>query len=136
MNGIEMAEKAGTRVGGELGGGYFDLRTPLGVGRYFAFATPFVSDPAMRSNVLGTIDLDDSIDAGSVNAALRANGIDPPSLPIVLQFNKQDVDGALAAFSASVAIDATNADAHYHMGILHQSKDELRAAEAAAACSP
>ena len=39
------------------------------------FATPFVSDVAMRSNVVGTIDLDDSIDAGSVNAALRANGI-------------------------------------------------------------
>ena len=29
----------------------------------------------MRSNVVGTIDLDDSIDAGAVNAALRANGI-------------------------------------------------------------
>jgi phosphoserine aminotransferase len=40
-----------------------------------SFATPFVGDPAMRSNVVGTIDLDDSIDAGSVNAALRANGI-------------------------------------------------------------
>jgi len=40
-----------------------------------AFATPFVTDPAMRSSVVGTIDLDDSIDAGSVNAALRANGI-------------------------------------------------------------
>ena len=39
------------------------------------YATPFVSDPAMRSNVVGTIDLDDSIDAGSVNAALRSNGI-------------------------------------------------------------
>jgi phosphoserine aminotransferase len=39
------------------------------------FATPFVADPAMRSNVVGTIDLDDAIDAASVNAALRANGI-------------------------------------------------------------
>ena len=39
------------------------------------FATPFVGDPAMRSNVVGTIDLDDSIDATSVNAALRANGV-------------------------------------------------------------
>jgi phosphoserine aminotransferase len=40
-----------------------------------AFATPFVSDPAKRSNVVGTIDLDDSIDATEVSAALRANGI-------------------------------------------------------------
>jgi phosphoserine aminotransferase len=40
-----------------------------------AFATPFVSDPAKRSNVVGTIDLDDSIDATGVSAALRANGI-------------------------------------------------------------
>jgi phosphoserine aminotransferase len=39
------------------------------------FATPFVDDPAKRSNVVGTIDLDDSIDASAVNAALRANGI-------------------------------------------------------------
>jgi phosphoserine aminotransferase len=34
-----------------------------------------VSDPAKRSNVVGTIDLDDSIDATEVSAALRANGI-------------------------------------------------------------
>ncbi len=39
------------------------------------FATPFVDDPAKRSNVVGTIDLDDSIDATAVNQALRANGI-------------------------------------------------------------
>jgi hypothetical protein len=32
-------------IGDELGGGYFDLQTPLGVGRYFAFATPFVVAP-------------------------------------------------------------------------------------------
>jgi len=36
---------------------------------------PFVVDPAKRSNVVGTIDLDDRIDAHDVNAALRANGI-------------------------------------------------------------
>ena len=40
-----------------------------------SWATPFVADPAMRSNVVGTIDLDDGIDATAVNAALRANGI-------------------------------------------------------------
>lgn len=39
------------------------------------WATPFVTDPAQRSNVVGTIDLDDTIDAGDVCSALRANGI-------------------------------------------------------------
>jgi phosphoserine aminotransferase len=39
------------------------------------WATPFVADPAMRSNVVGTIDLDPSIDADAVCAVLRANGI-------------------------------------------------------------
>ncbi len=31
------------------------------------WASPFVADPSMRSNVVGTIDLDDSIDATTVN---------------------------------------------------------------------
>ena len=39
------------------------------------WATPFVTDPAKRSNVVGTVDLDDSINATDVNTALRANGI-------------------------------------------------------------
>ena len=39
------------------------------------WATPFVADPAQRSNVVGTIDLDDSIDANDVCTALRANGV-------------------------------------------------------------
>ena len=39
------------------------------------YATPYVTDPALRSNVVGTIDLDDSIDAAAVAKALRANGI-------------------------------------------------------------
>jgi phosphoserine aminotransferase len=38
-------------------------------------ATPFVTDPAKRSQVVGTIDFDDSIDAAAVAKALRANGI-------------------------------------------------------------
>lgn len=38
------------------------------------FATPFVTDPAMRSNVVSTIDLD-GVDANEVCAALRANGV-------------------------------------------------------------
>jgi phosphoserine aminotransferase len=38
-------------------------------------ATPFVSDPAKRSLVVGTIDFDESVDAAAVAATLRANGI-------------------------------------------------------------
>ena len=38
-------------------------------------ATPFVSDPAIRSSVVGTIDFDDVVDASAVAAVLRANGI-------------------------------------------------------------
>ena len=39
------------------------------------WATPFVADPAKRSAVVGTIDLDPSVSADDVCAALRANGI-------------------------------------------------------------
>jgi phosphoserine aminotransferase len=39
------------------------------------WATPFVSDPAKRSTVVGTIDLEAQIDVAKLNAALRANGI-------------------------------------------------------------
>jgi phosphoserine aminotransferase len=39
------------------------------------FATPFVTDPAKRSLVVGTVDFDDSVDAAALAAALRANGI-------------------------------------------------------------
>jgi phosphoserine aminotransferase len=39
------------------------------------FATPFVTDPAKRSLVVGTIDFDDTIDAAAIAATLRANGI-------------------------------------------------------------
>jgi phosphoserine aminotransferase len=40
-----------------------------------SYATPFVADPVLRSPVVGTIDLDDSVDAAAVAATLRANGI-------------------------------------------------------------
>jgi len=40
-----------------------------------AVATPFVADPAHRSNVVVTIDFDDSIDAAAISKALRANGV-------------------------------------------------------------
>jgi phosphoserine aminotransferase len=39
------------------------------------YATPFVADPALRSNVVATIDLDDSVEATTVSAVLRANDI-------------------------------------------------------------
>ncbi|BDZ42673.1 hypothetical protein GCM10025865_19720 [Paraoerskovia sediminicola] len=39
------------------------------------WATPFVAEPAERSTVVGTIDLDDAIDAERVVATLRANGV-------------------------------------------------------------
>ena len=38
-------------------------------------ASPFVTDPAMRSHVVATIDFDDSVDAATVAAVLRDNGI-------------------------------------------------------------
>ena len=40
-----------------------------------AIATPFVTDPAKRSKVVATIDIDDSIDATDITKVLRANGI-------------------------------------------------------------
>ncbi|MEG3614338.1 phosphoserine transaminase [Isoptericola haloaureus] len=39
------------------------------------WATPFVADPAERSTVVGTIDLDETIDASAVVGHLRANGV-------------------------------------------------------------
>jgi phosphoserine aminotransferase len=39
------------------------------------YATPFVSDPAKRSLVVGTIDFADDVDAAQIAATLRANGI-------------------------------------------------------------
>lgn len=40
-----------------------------------SFATPFVTDPALRSQVVGTIDFSDAVDAATVAKVLRANGI-------------------------------------------------------------
>jgi phosphoserine aminotransferase len=40
-----------------------------------AHASPFVADPAKRSQVVGTIDFDDAVDAAALAAVLRANGI-------------------------------------------------------------
>ncbi len=40
-----------------------------------SYATPFVQDPALRSQVVGTIDLDASVDAATVSRVLRAHGV-------------------------------------------------------------
>ncbi|WP_223775288.1 phosphoserine transaminase [Streptomyces sp. 135] len=50
-------------------------RTLYGWAEESKYATPFVTDPAKRSQVIGTIDFADEIDAAAVAKALRANGI-------------------------------------------------------------
>jgi len=40
-----------------------------------AVATPFVADPAHRSQVVVTIDFDEAVDASAISKTLRANGI-------------------------------------------------------------
>ena len=40
-----------------------------------AYTTPFVADPKLRSQVVGTIDFNDDVDAAAVAKVLRANGI-------------------------------------------------------------
>lgn len=40
-----------------------------------SYTSPFVTDPAMRSNVVATINFDDGIDALEIAKVLRANGI-------------------------------------------------------------
>ncbi|MGN6332740.1 MAG: phosphoserine transaminase [Motilibacteraceae bacterium] len=56
-------------------------RTAESAGRLYTwaeksdYATPFVTDPALRSHVVGTIDLADSVDAAAVAKVLRSNGI-------------------------------------------------------------
>jgi phosphoserine aminotransferase len=67
-----------------LGNGGLDWcveRTADSSGRLYSwaegtdFATPFVADPAKRSQVVGTIDFADGVDAAAIAKALRANGI-------------------------------------------------------------
>jgi phosphoserine aminotransferase len=40
-----------------------------------SFTTPFVTDPSLRSQVVGTIDFTDEVDAAAVAKVLRANGV-------------------------------------------------------------
>jgi phosphoserine aminotransferase len=56
-------------------------RTADSAGRLYAwaeqseYATPFVREPAHRSQVVGTVDLDEAVDAAAVARVLRDNGI-------------------------------------------------------------
>lgn len=50
-------------------------RTLYGWAEASEHATPFVTDPAKRSQVIGTIDFSDEVDAAAVARILRANGI-------------------------------------------------------------
>ncbi len=43
--------------------------------RASGYATPFVADPALRSDVVVTVDLDPAVDAAAVRAVLRAHGV-------------------------------------------------------------
>ena len=40
-----------------------------------SYTTPFVKDPDLRSQVVGTVDFTDDVDAAAVAATLRANGV-------------------------------------------------------------
>ncbi len=50
-------------------------RTLYGWAEEAKFASPFVSAPAQRSQVVGTIDFNDDVDAAAVAKVLRANGV-------------------------------------------------------------
>lgn len=50
-------------------------RTLYGWAEDIKYASPFVTDPAKRSQVVGTIDFADEVDASAVAKVLRANGI-------------------------------------------------------------
>src|SRR5690606_10305877 len=60
---------------------FADARTRESSGHLYAwaeeraFATPFVTDAAHRSQVVVTIDFDEGIDAATIASVLRANGI-------------------------------------------------------------
>jgi phosphoserine aminotransferase len=68
-------------INGNGGLAWADARTKESSGLLYdwadaaSFATPFVTDPADRSQVVATIDFDESIDAAAVAKTLRANGI-------------------------------------------------------------
>lgn len=68
-------------LNGNGGLDFASKRTADSAGRVYswaeasAVATPFVQDPDHRSNVIATIDFNDTVDAAAVARTLRANGI-------------------------------------------------------------
>ncbi|HEX4442614.1 MAG TPA: phosphoserine transaminase [Galbitalea sp.] len=68
-------------INGSGGLGWADARTKESSGVLYdwaektSYATPFVSNPDHRSQVVVTIDFDDTVDAAAVAAALRENGV-------------------------------------------------------------
>lgn len=68
-------------LNGEGGLDWATKRTADSASRLYSWAeateytTPFVTDPAARSQVVATIDFSDDIDAAAVAKALRANGV-------------------------------------------------------------
>ncbi len=60
---------------GLVHGPYEDSTRPHTWAEESRYATPSVADPAQRSQVIGTIDFADEIDAAAVAKVLRANGI-------------------------------------------------------------
>jgi phosphoserine aminotransferase len=68
-------------MNGNGGLGWAAQRTADSASRLYSWAdkhehaTPFVTDPAQRSQVVGTIDFDDATDAAAIAKALRANGV-------------------------------------------------------------
>lgn len=68
-------------MNGNGGLAWADARTRESSGALYSwaesveYATPFVADPAHRSQVVVTIDFDDRVDAAAVAKALRANGV-------------------------------------------------------------
>jgi phosphoserine aminotransferase len=68
-------------INGSGGLAWADARTKESSGALYdwadasTFATPFVANPADRSQVVVTIDFDESIDAAAIAKTLRANGI-------------------------------------------------------------
>ncbi|MGL4745219.1 MAG: phosphoserine transaminase [Dermatophilaceae bacterium] len=68
-------------LNGQGGLAWATARTADSSGRLYTwaeateYATPYVADPAHRSQVVATIDFTDAVDASAVAKALRANGI-------------------------------------------------------------
>ena len=76
-----MLENQVEWMNGNGGLAWADARTKESSGALYewadaaAFATPFVTNPDHRSQVVVTIDFDDAIDAANIAKVLRANGI-------------------------------------------------------------